>query len=179
MKRISRGSVCIVLLPLLFAVAGCSSKTQGSAAVLDYAKTDDYARRMFDAVAARDLDAYLALVVQPDDRGLKNEPLMDPSDGPAWRDREQRRFESLVSSIEKAGGLGTLQWVKAGQAMGYLKERSEFVGNLYIEVSVGPDAQKMVLEIGPTQEAQHRGRLLNSSAGVQLKTWDYYKANVL
>ncbi|TAK05521.1 MAG: hypothetical protein EPO39_10680 [Candidatus Manganitrophaceae bacterium] len=174
MKQILRGCIGMMLLPLLF-TAGCAPQKQ-SAAVLDYAKTDDYARRMFDAIAARDLNAYLDLTVKADDLDLKGQPLMN---GVTAREKQKGRFEALISSIEKEGGLGTLQWVKPGQAMGYLKERSEFVGNIYIEVTVGSDAKKRVLEIGPTQEAQHRGRVLTGDAGVQLKTWDYYKANVL
>lgn len=165
----------MILFPLLFAVVGCSSKTQG-AAVLDYAKTDDYARRVFDAIAVRDLNAYLDLTVKPDDLDLQGQPLMNSATA---QDQQRRRFEMLISSIEKEGGLNTLQWVKPGQAMGYLKERSEFVGNIYIEITVGADAKKMVLEIGPTQETQHRGRVLTGDAGVQLKTWEYYKTNVL
>jgi hypothetical protein len=165
----------MVLFPLLFAVVGCSSKTQG-AAVLDYAKTDDYARRMFDAIATRDLNAYLDLTVKPDDLDLQGRPLMNSA---SVQERQRRRFEVLISSIEKEGGLHTLQWVKPGQAMGYLKEQSEFVGNIYIEVTVGADAKRMVLEIAPTQETQHRGRVLTGDAGVQLKTWEYYQTNVL
>lgn len=175
MKQRLRSGLWMVLFPLLFAGIGCSSKTQG-AAVLDYAKTDDYARRMFDAITARDLNTYLDLTVKPDDLDLQGQPLMNSATA---QDHQRRRFELLISSIEKEGGLSTLQWVRPGQALGYLKAQSEFVGNIYIEVTVGADAKKMVLEIGPTQEAQHRGRVLTGSSGVLLKTWEYYEVNIL
>lgn len=175
MKQRLRSCLWMALFPLLFAGIGCSSKTQG-AAVLDDAKTDEYARRVFDAIAARDLDAYLDLTVKPDDLDLQGRPLMNSATA---QDHQRRRFELLISSIEKEGGLHTLEWVKPGQAMGYLKEQSEFVGNIYIEVTVGSEPKKMVLEIAPTQESQHRGRVLTGDAGVLLKTWEYYQANVL
>ncbi len=168
--------VAVVISTL--ALGGCSSKKEAAKeTTLDFAKTDAFAQQVFDTIVARDFDDYLRLCVNPDDIGLDGTPLMRDYDKEKWRDHNSHRFDALLASIEREGE--KLQWVRPGQPLGYLKEQNEFVGNIYIEVAVGQEAKKMVLEIGATQEAQDRGRLLMSNSGVILKTWEYYQANVL
>lgn len=159
---------------------GCAEK---KSATLDYKKTDAFARQIYDAIVEEDFDAYLALCASPEDMDAHSEPLMPPSKqetaGVTWRDRHQRRFDALLAAMKEGGGVETLQWVRPGQALGYLKDKSEFVGNLYIEVTLGDESKKMVLEIGSSQEASSRGRLLLGDSSVALKSWEYYQANVL
>jgi hypothetical protein len=150
---------------------------------LDYKKTDAFTRQIYDAIVEKDFDAYLALCVTPEDIGFHGKPLMpsntQEANGVTWQDRHQQRFDALLAALEEKGGAETLKWARPGQALGYLKDESEFVGNLYIEVTLGDELQKMVLEIGASQEAKPRGRLLLADAGVTLKTWEYYQANAL
>lgn len=161
------------------ALGGCSSKKDAAKETLDFSKTDAYAQQVFDTIVAGDFDAYLSRCLNPDDVGLDGQPLMRDYDKGKWPDNNRLRFDALLASIEREGGLETLRWVKPGQPLGYLKNQNEFVGNIYIEVTIGQEAKQMVLEIGSTLEAQDRGRLLMPDSGVVLKTWEYYKANVL
>ncbi|HLG22547.1 MAG TPA: hypothetical protein VI382_07005 [Candidatus Manganitrophaceae bacterium] len=177
MNRLSRGILGMTFLGLILVMVGCSSSKAKT--TLDFAKTDAYARQMFDAIAAKDLDAYIDLSVGPDDLGADGQPLMAAHRKESWRDRHQRQFEALLRNIEREGGVETLQWAQPGQPLGYLKDQNEFVGNIYVEVTVGAEPKKMVLEIGSTQEAQGRGRLLTPDSDVFLKPWTYYEVNVL
>jgi hypothetical protein len=162
---------------------GLSGCTDQKSTTLNYEKTDAFARQMYDAIVEEDFDAYLALCASPEDMGSHGKPLMPSSKketaGVTWQDRHQQRFDAVLAAIEEKGGVATLKWVRPGQALGYLKGESEFVGNLYLEVTLGNELQKMVLEIGASQEAESRGRRLLADAGVALKTWEYYQANVL
>ena len=176
MNRLSRNILGMTFLGLILAVGGCSSKAKTA---LDFAKTDAYAQQMFEAIAGKDFDAYISLSIGPDDVGSDGQPLMPAYRKESWRERHQRRFEALLAALEREGGVDTLQWVRPGQPLGYLKDKNEFVGNIYVEVTVGAEPKKMVLEIGPTQEVQGRGRLLTPDSAVSLKSWDYYEANVL
>jgi hypothetical protein len=166
-----------------FSFTGLSGCTDQKSATLDYKKTDAFARQIYDTIVKEDFDAYLALCASPEDMGSHGKPLMPANKketaGITWQDRHQQRFDALLAALEEKGGVATWKWVRPGQALGYLKDESEFVGNLYIEVTLGDEPQKMVLEIGASQEAKTRGRLLMADAGVTLKTWEYYQANVL
>jgi hypothetical protein len=180
MRRLSR---IFVLTLISFSFTGLSGCIDQKSTTLDYKKTDVFARRIYDAIVEEDFDAYLALCTSPEDMGAHGKPLMPAGKketaGVAWQDRHRRHFDALLAAIEEKGGVETLTWVRPGQALGYWKDESEFVGNLYIEVTLGDEPQKMVLEIGASQEAKARGRLLLSDANVALKTWEYYQANVL
>jgi hypothetical protein len=167
-----------ITLAVMMALGGCSSE---DTATRFYEETDPFVRQVFDAVVARDLDAYLALCVQPDDVGVDGNPLMTRQErgGLSWRAYYETHFQRLLSEIEQVGGVETLQWVGPGPALGYMSEENEFVSNLYAEVTVGPNAMRMVLEIGPTFRSEGRGRLIDEDSAVYLKTWEYYEANVL
>lgn len=175
MNLLQRHLFVAIIISALF-ISSCSSKKE---AVLEFSETDAYGQSIYEAVVARDFDAYLSLCVNPDDVGLNGKPLMPSYKKEKWIDHNKTRFDALLSSIEREGGVDTLQWVRPGQPLGYLKEQNEFVGNIYVEVTIGKEAKKMVLEIEATQEAQGRGRLLTPDSGVILKSWEYYKANVL
>lgn len=164
------------MIMISFVLTGCAAKKKTQ---LDYAPIDAFARQVFDTISQQNLDGYLALAVAPEDVDAEGKPLMSGPKTEAWKERHERSFKALLGEIEREGGTATLQWVKPGQAMGYLKSRAEFLGNIYIEVTVGASNKQMVLEIGATQEAKNRGRLLTADSGVHLKTWEYYKVNVL
>ena len=180
MQRLSQTFAVMLISFLFIGLSGC---TDQKSTTLDYKKTDVFARQIYDAIGKGDFDAYLALCANPEDMGSHGKPLMPASKketaGMTWQDRHERRFKALLAAIEEQGGLATLKWTRPGQALGYMKDESEFVGNLYIEVTLGDEAQKMVLEIGASQEASPRGRLLLADEGVTLKTWKYYQTNVL
>jgi hypothetical protein len=134
MQRLSQ--ICAFML-ISFAFTGLSGCTDQKSATLDYKKTDAFARQIYDAVVAEDFDAYLALCVSPEDMGAQGKPLMPPSKketaGVTWQDRHRRHFDAVLAAIGEKGGVETLKWERPGQALGYLKDESEFVGNLYSE----------------------------------------------
>jgi len=165
----------VTVIITLFTFAGCSSEDRST---LSYEETDPFVRKVFDAILYEDFDAYIRLCVQPGEIGVSGMALM-PESNSKWQQAHKGRFELLISAIKNAGGLSTMDWVRPGQALGYLMDESEFVGNLYAEITLGSKAEKMVLEIEATYNTKARGRLLGEGSDVLLKTWDYYKVNVL
>jgi hypothetical protein len=157
---------------LLVVLFGCSPEEL----TLSLEETDAFIHNVFETIQAEDFDAYLEHCVQPDDVGVNGESLMRSHEGRdgGWRDAHKRRFERLIQTIGKAGGVDTLAWKRPGQVQGYFHDENEFVGNMYLEVMVGMADTPMALEFGATYKSE-RGRLLGADSGVRLLTWKQYQ----
>ena len=163
---------------LLVTLVGCSSPKEQT---LSLDETNAFMRDVFNTIVASDFDTYLKYCVHPDDVGSTNGKALMASykakDG-EWRKYHKLRFDNLMDSIKKAGGVLNLSWKRPGQVQGYFPAENEFVGNMYLEVTTGRNATPMALEFGGTFKSP-RGRLLDTDSDVRLLTWEQYKRELM
>ncbi len=141
----------------------------------------EFAQKYFDAIKNDDTQAFSMLWATLEDMGQKTgQPLVtwnEQQQGVKWSDYILSRYRHVAGKLTDAGPLSSMKFTKVGKVFISLPDKNDFIGKIYVELTIGSDATSMALEITSTQISQ-RGRVLTDGS-VTVLPWILYQTNIL